>query len=402
MDLEKNTGVENKKRFLNVHPDVLKLGAVSFLTDISSEAIFSVFSMFFTIVAGASAALLGIIEGISDFSASSLDYFAGWLSDKSGKRKKLTLFGYGFSALAKVILLFANSVALLASFRIIERLGKSFRGPPRDAWLSSVADGSNRGYAFGVHKALDKAGAILGPLVAYALLSFLGQGKGTFKILFIFAVVMAVLAVVVLYFMKDKPGIPHERENIFKAWKTLNKGFRLYLIPAGIFSLAYFSFGFLLLRAYTVGFAIKDVVLLYALFNVAFVIVSAPIGKLGDLIGRKSILISGYLIYIIMSIGFIFATEKWQVIVLFILFGIFYSIDEAQNKAFISDLEKDRKATAIGMYNFVTGLIYLPASVIAGILWAFHPTYVFLFAGIIAFIAMIFFLSMKKSFIKVS
>ncbi len=151
-----------KKRFLNVDPDVIRLGWVSFLTDISSEAIFSIFSVFFTVIVGASAALLGLVEGFADFSASSLYYLAGWLSDKQGKRKPLALLGYGFSTLAKVMLLVGTSVAALASFRIIERLGKSFRGPPRDAWLSDVAEESNKGYAFGLHKAMDKAGAVLG------------------------------------------------------------------------------------------------------------------------------------------------------------------------------------------------------------------------------------------------
>src|SRR5664279_5467923 len=152
-----------QKRFLNVHPDVLRLGIVSFLTDISSEAIFSVFSIFFTVIVGASASLLGLIEGFSDFSASSLDYFAGWLSDKTGKRKPLALVGYGFSTLAKVILLVSSSIVALASFRIIERLGKSFRGSPRDAWLSSLAEEDKMGYSFGIHKAMDKLGAVLGP-----------------------------------------------------------------------------------------------------------------------------------------------------------------------------------------------------------------------------------------------
>jgi len=383
------------KKFFNVHPDIIKLGLVSFLTDISSEAIFSVFSIFFTVIIGAPASLLGLIEGFSDFSASSLDYFAGWLSDKSGKRKSLTLIGYGFSTLAKIMLLIGSSIAALASFRIIERLGKSFRGAPRDAWLGSVADESKMGYSFGVHKAMDKAGAILGPLVAYFLLLWLGQGKSTFHIIFIIAIIGAIASVIVLSFMKDHPGIPHERENIFKAWGTLSSNFKSYLIPAGIFSLAYFSFGFLLLRAYSIGFTIKDVVLLYALFNISFVFISIPVGKLGDIIGRKYIIVLGYLIYITMSLGFIFATEKWEIIVLFLLFGIFYSIDEAQSKAFITDIEKDRRATAIGMYNFITGLIYLPASIIAGILWVFNPTYAFIFATIIAFIAMCVFIFIK-------
>jgi MFS family permease len=389
-----------EKRFFNVHPDVFKLGIVSFLTDISSEAIFSVFSIFFTVIVGAPATLLGVVEGFSDFSASSLDYFAGWLSDKSGKRKPLALFGYGFSTLAKLMLLTGGSVVALATFRIIERMGKSFRGPPRDAWLSAVAPEETRGYTFGVHKAMDKAGAVLGPLIAYFLLLFLGAGMSTFRLIFIIAVVGAAGAVVVLSLMKDRPGIPHERENIFKAWGTLSPRFKSYLLPAGIFSLAYFSFGFLLLRAYTIGFAIKDVVLLYALFNISFVIVSIPVGKLGDLIGRRYIIISGYLIYIIMALGFVFATEKWQVVILFLLFGIFYSIDEAQSKAFIADLEKERRATAIGAYNFITGLIYLLASVIAGALWVMNPIYAFVFAAVVAFIAMSTFIFLRPWKIK--
>ncbi len=389
-----------KKRLFNVHPDVLKLGIVSFFTDVSSEAIFSVFSIFFTVVLGASSALLGLVEGFSDFFASSLDYFAGWLSDRSGKRKPLTILGYGFSTLAKILLLVITSVSAVASFRIIERLGKSFRGPPRDAWLSSVAEESNRGYAFGVHKALDKSGAILGPIVAYLLLNHFGTNMHAFRILFIMAAISAVIAVIILSLMDDHPGTPHERENIFKAWGTLSKEFKFYLIPAGIFSLAYFSFGFLLLRAYTLGFAIKDVVLLYALFNISFVIVSAPIGKLGDFIGRKYIIILGYIIYALMSLGFVFATHKWEVIALFILFGIFYSIDEAQSKAFVTDLEKDRRATAIGMLNFVNGLIYLPASVIAGALWLLHPTYAFGFAVITTLVALCVFIFLQPRMIK--
>ena len=338
---------------------------------------------------------MGLVEGIADFSASSLDYLSGWLSDKSGKRKPLTLAGYGFSTVAKLMLLAGTSVAALASFRIIERLGKSFRGSPRDAWLADVANESNRGYAYGLHKAMDKGGAIIGPLLAYFLLLWLGQGLSTFRLIFIIAIITAAISVAILALMKDRPGQPHERENIFKAWHTLSPSFKSYLIPAGIFSLAYFSFGFLLLRAYAIGFSIKDVVLLYALFNVAFVIFSIPIGKLGDLIGRKYIIILGYTVYILMSLGFILAASKWEITALFILFGIFYSIDEAQSKAFIADIEKDRRATAIGLYNFVTGLIYLPASLFAGLLWAFNPAYAFVCAAALAFAAMISFIILK-------
>ena len=225
---------------------MLKLGLVSFLTDVSSEMIFSVFAVFFTTIAGASSALLGLVEGFSDFSASSLDYVAGWLSDKTGKRKAFALAGYGFSTAAKTILLVANSVAALSLFRVIERLGKSFRGAPRDAWLSTIAANEVRGYSFGVHKALDKAGAVVGPLIAFALLWRLGETASSFRVLFWVAFVPAVISVFVLGLIKDRPGVQYERESVFTAWRTLSRGFKRYLVAAGIFSLAYFSFGFLL------------------------------------------------------------------------------------------------------------------------------------------------------------
>jgi MFS family permease len=382
------------KKF-GVHPDVLKLGLVSFLTDLSSEMIFSVFAIFFTTIAGASAALLGMVEGFADLSASSLNYFAGWLSDRTGKRKVFALAGYGFSTLAKIILLIASSVAGLSAFRVIERLGKGFRGPPRDAWLSAVAEKDTRGYSFGVHKALDKSGAVLGPLVAYGLLSWLGDGASTFRILFWVAIVPALLSIVVLGLIKDQPGLQHRRESMFETWKTLSPGFKRYLVAAGIFSLAYFSFGFLLLRAQSVGYAVKDIVLLYALFNIAFVVAAPLIGKLGDSLGRARMIMLGYLIYLLMSLGFAFATAQWQVIALFIIYGVFYAIDEAQSKAFIADIELERRASAIGLYNFATGLIYLPASLIAGALWSVHPPSAFLVAACLAFAALTVFVFLR-------
>ncbi len=378
------------KKF-GVHPDVLKLGLVSFLTDLSSEIIFSVFAIFFTTVAGASAALLGLVEGMADLSASSLNYLSGWWSDRTGQRKAFALAGYGFSTLAKVLLLISSSVAGLAAFRVIERLGKSFRGPPRDAWLSSVADKDTRGYSFGVHKALDKAGAVLGPLLAYALLLWLGDGASTYRILFWVALVPAIASVLVLARIADQPGVAHPRENMFAAWATLSPEFKRYLVPAGIFSLAYFSFGFLLLRAHSIGFAVRDIVLLYALFNGAFVVAAPLLGKLGDRLGRSAMIMLAYSIYALLCLGLAFASERWHVIALFVAYGVFYAIDEAQSKAFIADLEPERRASAIGLYNFVTGLIYLPASLMAGSLWLLHPASAFLVATALALLALLVF-----------
>lgn len=380
------------KKVLGVDVKIIYLGIVSFLTDVSSEMIFSVFSIFFTVILGASAFLLGIVEGLADFSASSLDYMSGFISDKTGKRKIFTILGYGFSTLAKLMLIIANSVVLASAFRVIERLGKSFRGPPRDAWISSLASDGNKGYSFGVHKALDKLGAILGPFIAYWILSAYGQNAATFKMIFWIALIPAALSVVLLIFIKEPKAKPQKRENIFKAYKTLGDDFRHYLHSAGIFSLAYFSFGFLLLKAYLVGFEIKDVVLLFAFFNVVFVIVAPPIGKLGDYIGTRKLIAAEYVIYALMSLGFIFASTKPQMIGLFAMFGIFYAIDESQSKAYITNLEHKKKATALGVYNFVLGLIYLPASLIAGYLWQIKPDYAFVFAGLISIAALMFFI----------
>ncbi|MBI4147084.1 MFS transporter [Candidatus Woesearchaeota archaeon] len=380
-----------RKKIWGINLNVYLLGVVSFLTDVSSEAIFSVFSIFFTAILGASVVFLGLIEGLSDFAASSLDHISGMLSDRTGKRKLFSGLGYGFSTLAKVILFFSNTIALASFFRVIERLGKSFRGPPRDAWISSLTNTKNRGLSFGIHKALDKAGAILGPLIAYLMLAHYGETSYGFKMLFLIALIPAALAVLLLIFIKEKSSPRTPPENIFVAYKNLSSGYKHYLYSSMLFSFAYFSFGFLLLKAYLIGFTVKDIVLLYALFNLSFVIVSAPIGKLGDIIGRKRIIFSGYLLYVLMNLGFIFASTKLEVLYLFILFGIFYSIDESQSKAYISDLETVKRGTAIGLYNFMMGLVYLPASLIAGFLWKINSDYAFVFGAVIAVIALLFF-----------
>jgi MFS family permease len=394
-DMSKETSTKPTITRFGVHPDVLKLGLVSLLTDLSSEMIFSVFAIFFTTVAGASAALLGLIEGLADLSASSLNYFSGWLSDRTGKRKIFALAGYGFSTLAKIILLVSSSVIGLGIFRVVERLGKGFRGPPRDAWLSAVAGHAKRGYSFGVHKALDKTGAIFGPLIAYGLLSWLGEDATTYQILFWVAMVPAVLSIVLLSLVKDQPAAVRQRENMFETWVLLSPQFKRYLVSTAIFSLAYFSFGFLLLRAHSVGFSIKDTVLLYALFNIACVIAAPLVGKRGDNVGRARMIMLGYFTYLVMCLGFVFATAQWQVIVLFIIYGFFYAIDEAQNKAFIADIELERRASANGMYNFVTGMLYLPASLTAGGLWLLHPASPFIVAAGLAFFAMLVFMVLR-------
>jgi len=352
--------------------EVVMLGAVSFLTDVSSEAIFAVLPLFLTTVLGASAVLLGAMEGFADFAASSLDMASGYLSDRLGKRKALAVAGYGLSSISKVVLLFAVTAGQVVAFRVVERLGKSIRGAPRDALLSGLAPKETRGRSFGVHKAFDKAGAIVGPLLAYAILARAGQSKEGFHTLFLAAVVPAFASVAVLvFFVREHAGPARPRVPLREALRTLGPGYRHYLVSAGIFSLAYFSFAFLMLAANRVGFELEGVVLLYALFNVSFTLLSVPIGLLGDKLGRKAIIASSYVLYALMCIGFAVVDSKGGVIALFLLYGVFFAIDEGQSKAYLSDLTPEAsRATAIGTYGFVTALVYLPASLLAGALWS--------------------------------
>lgn len=384
-----------QKTFFGVPIPVFWLGLVSFLTDISSEMIFSVLSVFLTIVLGASNAILGLMEGLADFAASSLDYLSGYFSDRSGKRKIFALIGYAFSTLAKILLVFAVTVQAVITFRVVERLGKSIRGAPRDALIASIADRGKLGYVFGFHKTLDKAGAILGPLLAYAILTMLGENLETFQLIFWIALFPALLAVIILAVsVKDPPRVaPRLRPGLFSTWHLLEKDFRHYLKVAGLFSLSYFSFAFLLIRGYEVGFTLTDVPLLYALFNVTFILVSIPVGKLGDRIGRHKIIALEYLLYALICLGLMLLDGKIAVAVLILLYGVFYAIDEGHSKAYISGLtSEEHRASALGLYNFVTGLIYIPASIVTGLLWtAYGPAPAFGVAAAIALLAFLLF-----------
>ncbi|MBA5635967.1 MFS transporter [Duganella sp. LX20W] len=375
----------------SLDPDILKLGLVSFLTDLSSEMIFSVFAIFFTTVAGASSSLLGLIEGLADFSSASLNYLSGWLSDRGGRRKALVVAGYGFSTLAKTILLVSTAITGLALFRVIERLGKSFRGPPRDAWLAAIAPSGRRGYAFGVHKALDKSGAVVGPLVAWALLTWLGESAHAYRLLFWVAVVPAVVSVLVLATVDERTTAPHARESVWQNWHALSPGFKRFLLPAGLFALAYYSLGFLLLKAHEVGFGVTEIVLLYAFFNVTCVLAAPSMGRLGDRIGRRHVIMLGYLLHGLLNVWLALSHDKWQMVAAFGVYGLFYAIDEAQSKAYVADLEPERRASAIGIYSFVTGALYLPASLLAGALWAVNPAWTFGAAALLSLAAIIVF-----------
>ena len=384
------------KVLFGVPRTVFMLGIVSFLTDLSSEAIFAVLPLFLTGFLGAGTLVLGAMEGVADFAASSLDLASGFVSDRTGKRKGLAVLGYGLSSVAKTVLVVASTAGQVFAFRVVERLGKSIRGAPRDALLAGVASKEKRGASFGLHKAFDKAGAILGPLGAFALLDHYGPSRATFHTLFLVAVVPAFASVaVLLFFVPERKGAAPQRAPLRQVLRTLGPRFRHYLVSAGIFSLAYFSYAFLMLAAARAHFESKHIALLYALMNVSFTVLSVPIGKLGDRIGRRTLIAVSYGLYATLALGFALSTSKPAVIGLFVGYGVFYAIDEGQTKAYLTDLvPAESRATAIGAYGFVTALIYLPASLLAGLLWkTTSPEVTFIVAAAIALVALGYFLA---------
>jgi MFS family permease len=192
----------------------------------------------------------------------------------------------------------------------------------------------------------------------------------------------------VLSRVPEQPATRHAREGVSENWRLLQPGFKRFLVPAGIFALGYFSLGFLLVRAHDAGFSASQIVLLYALFNTTCVLVAPLAGRLGDAVGRGRVVLLGYALYGSINLALVFASGQWEIIAIFALYGLFYAIEESQSKALIADLEHDRRASAMGVYNFVTGVLYLPASLIAGVLWTVAPALAFGLAALLSLVAM--------------
>ena len=364
-----------------IKQNVLVLGVVSFLTDVSSEMIFPILPVFLTAILGVGKEAIGLIEGIADSASSLLDIFVGYFADR-GQRKKFVIAGYGLSSISKLGIALANTWPFFLLFRGVERIGKSIRESPRDAIIAASATKNVRGKAFGLHRAMDTLGAVVGPVIAYFILAWMGSTEAGYRTIFYYALIPAFLAVAVIWFFVKEPAakkLPAElaaKEKVKKMgfWQKLRMlkgGYRRFLGVSCLFSLAYFSFALLIVRANEIGIAAENILLIYILYNIMYMIFSVPIGQLSDRIGRKPIIVASFFLYALIVAGFIFANNFWQVAALFAVYGIFVTTDESVNKAYISDMvnEKER-GIALGAYNTAVGAVYLPASVIFGALWA--------------------------------
>jgi len=355
--------------------NVYVLGIVSFLTDVSSEMVFPILPLFLTSVLGAGKEVIGLIEGVADSLASLLDIFFGYWSDRSGRRKDFVIAGYGLSSLLKAGLVFATAWQHVLVIRGAERIGKSLRTSPRDAIIAASTEGKNRGKAFGLHRALDTLGALVGPVVAYAVFSLLGENEPAFRTIFMIALVPAVLAVVAIAFFVREPKAAakakEKRPGFWESLRMLDARYRDFLKVSCLFSLAYFSFALLIVRAGEIGLSVQDALAAYLVFNVIYLIASVPIGGLSDRLGRRPVIAASFILYALICIGFVLAGELWQVVALFALYGVFVAADESVNKAYISDMTSDKtRGIALGAYSSAVGAVYLPANALFGIIWA--------------------------------
>lgn len=348
----------------------------SFLTDISSELLVYLIPLFLLETLGAGTAVIGLIEGIAETTASLLKVGAGWLSDRLGRRKWLTVGGYALSTLAKPFLLLAAGWPVVLAVRFFDRVGKGIRTAPRDALIADSIEARQRGLAFGLHRAGDTAGALVGILIALAIVLVVQPGGGilqraTFHWAVLFSIVPALLAVLVLAWGARE--VPRQRppRPFSLSWGGFPPRYRRFIALVVLFTLGNSSDAFLILRARERGMSVATILTMLAAFTLVYALVAGPAGAWSDRVGRRRLLVIGWLLYGAVYLGFALAGAGWQLWVLFALYGVFYGLTEGAAKALVADLvPPEKRGTAFGIFNAAIGLAALPASVIAGILWS--------------------------------
>ena len=355
--------------------NVWAVSLTSFLTDISSEMIINILPLFLANVLGVRTSVIGLIEGIAEATASLLKVFSGWLSDRLRARKWLAVAGYGLSALSKPFFYFANTWGAIAATRWADRVGKGVRTAPRDALVADSIDPHQRGLAFGFHRAADTAGAMLGLIIALIIVwvaqsASLELGRSTFQTVVLVSLVPAFLAVIALALGAREVPVTGQRERPAISFRGLGKPFLVFMIIVGLFDLGNSSDAFLVLRAQERGLNVLGILGMLITFNLVYTLVSTPAGSLSDRVGRRKVIVGGWLAYAAIYFGFAVAGTGWQIWVLYMLYGVYYGLAYGTTKALVADLvPAELRGTAYGTYNAVLGILDFPASVIAGVLW---------------------------------
>ena len=384
--------------------NVKVMAVTSFLTDVSSEMVINTLPLFLKNVLGVKTSVIGLIEGVAESTASFLKLYSGWLSDRIKKRKMLAVLGYGISALSKPLFYFAHSWGVVAAARWGDRVGKGVRTAPRDALVADSTTSSQRGLAFGFHRAADTAGAFVGLLTAFVIVWFLQSGSTdlkahTFRILILVSLLPAALAVIILAVgVKDVPAAGSAAAPRF-ALRPLGKDFIFFVLIVAIFELGNSSDAFIILRAQERGLSIAGIFAMLIAFNFVYTLISLPAGRLSDRVGRRRIIMAGWALYVLTYLGLAFARSAVHIVLLYVMYGAYYGLSYGTAKAMVADLvPAEFRGTAFGTYNAALGLTDLPASFIAGVLWSgigtwkgFGPAAPFFFGAAMAFLALLLF-----------
>jgi len=389
-----------KARLRTLPRNVWAVSVTSFFMDVSSEMVINILPLFLSNVLGVKTNIIGLIEGVAEATASLLKVFSGWLSDRLRARKWLAVAGYAFSALSKPFFYFANSWGAVAGVRWADRVGKGVRTAPRDALVADSIDERHRGLAFGFHRAADTGGAVLGLLIALGVVWAAQAGsttltRSTFQTVVLISLIPAFLAVLSLAIGSQDVPVTSRRKMPRFAFRSLGKRFCLFMIIVGLFDLGNSSDAFLVLRAQKRGLSVVGVLGMLVTFNLVYTLVSTPAGSLSDRVGRRRLIIGGWLIYAAIYLGFALAGTGWHVWVLYAIYGVYYGLAYGTTKAMVADIvPAELRGTAYGTYNAVLGILDFPASLIAGVLWngvgswdGFGPSAPFFFGGALALAA---------------
>lgn len=361
-----------KSSLAKVPRTVWALGFVSMFMDISSEMIHSLLPVFLTTTLGASTFLVGVIEGISEFTASAVKVFSGWLSDRLGKRKLLAVIGYSMAALTKPVFPIAVTPYEVLAARFADRVGKGIRGAPRDALVADVTSDDVRGAAYGLRQSLDTIGAFVGPLVAIGLMILLA---GDMRAVFWWAVIPAAIAVLLLVLgVEDAPINGNGKKAVVPLQladlRQMGRGFWAVVALGGVFSLARFSEAFLILRGSDVGLSAAYVPLVLVAMNVAYAAVAAPVGALSDRMGRKELLAFSLVVLVLSDVVLVLWANVLGLMAGALLWGVHMGFSQGLLSALVAGTAReDLRGTAFGVFHLVTGVALLVASIVAGSLW---------------------------------
>ncbi len=366
--------------------NVIALSLASFFNDVGSEMIFPLLPIFITEVLKASSAVLGAIEGVAESLSSITKLVSGYIADKA-KKKPFVAAGYTLSAVSKPAMAAAGTWHVVMGLRTADRLGKGVRTPARDALLAASVPEESRGFAFGFHRAMDHLGALVGPLLAFGLLNYLHIGLRTLFFLSIIPSLFVLAAV--LFMVEEVPAKRLKRLELSVSW--VDRNFALYLAGVFFFSLGNASDAFILLKAKLAGIALASLPLVWAGHNLVKSLFSTHLSGLSDKIGRKKVILLGYLLYFLTYSGFALAGKASVIVALILFYGFFFAAVEGTEKAFVADLSpEERRAAAYGLYHFVVAVGILPASVLFGYLWkALSPAHAFFVAAGFSFLGLL-------------